>query len=128
MISFQRRGHTFFAKAYQKRLVLPNKVTVASQTDDSPAYTGNATDAASFALLPKQEFHQMRLASDAEAAAVAAAIIGKARLQAEGGSGVVPMNVGAEVYDYVNISDGAAGGLGRREHRLYSPDLFGKTR
>lgn len=97
--------HTFFAKAYQKRLVIPNKVTVESMTGDSPAYAGFATDAASFALLPKQEFHQMRLASDAQATSIAQAIIGQAQLQAEGGSGSVPMNVGAEVYDYVKITD-----------------------
>jgi hypothetical protein len=97
--------HSFWAKAYQQRLVLPNKITVESQTDDTPAYTGYATDAASFTLLPKQDFRQMRLVSDAQATSIAQAMILKEQLQAEGGSGVVPVNVGAEVYDYVKITD-----------------------
>jgi len=43
--------HSFFSKAYRQKLILPNKIVVSSQADDSPSYSGEATDAASYALL-----------------------------------------------------------------------------
>ena len=97
--------HVFFAKAYRKTLVIPNKVVVESRTDDDPSYSGNATDATSYALLPKTEFRQMRLQSNAEAEDIAEAILSKYQLNAEMGAAAVPMNVGAEVFDYVKVTD-----------------------
>ena len=97
--------HVFFAKAYRKTLVIPNKVVVESRTDDSPSYSGNATDATSYALLPKTEYRQMRLQSNAEAGNIAEAILSKYQLNAEMGAAAVPMNVGAEVFDYVKVTD-----------------------
>ncbi len=101
--------HTFFAKAYRKRLVIPNYVWIGSLPDASPSYSGYAEDTVSSALLPKREFHQMYLTSNAQATAVATARLLHYQLQAEGGAGDVPMNVGAEVYDYVKITDARQG-------------------
>ena len=102
-------NHTFFAKINRSRLVLPNKITVKSPSDHSPQYTGSATDSASFALLPKQSFELMRLASDAQATSIAEAMIQKLQVDSEKGTGFAPMNVGQEVYDYINITDSRAG-------------------
>ncbi len=96
--------HTFLAKTYTKRLVIPNYVIVKSLDDDDPQYSGSATDP-SYSLLEKREYHQMKLTSNDQATSIAQAVISKAQIQAEGGSGSVPINAGAEVLDYVKITD-----------------------
>jgi len=98
-------GHAFFSKAYRKSLVIPNYIVVQSQEDDDPQYSGHASDAESYALLPKRKFYQVRLESNAEATSIAGAILGRYQLNAEVGSAEVPMNCGAELYDYVKVTD-----------------------
>ena len=51
----------------------------------------------------------MRLASDAQATSIAEAMIQKLQVDSEKGTGFAPMNVGQEVYDYINITDSRAG-------------------
>lgn len=106
--SLGRGYHTFFAKAYQNRLVIPNYVSVRSNIDDDPQYSGEATDP-SYAKLLKKQFHRMTLDSDAQAVSIAAAMIVRAQLEADGGSGSVPLNAGAEALDYVQVVDARAG-------------------
>jgi len=123
--------HTFFSKIYRRRLVLPNRYIVknADDTEDVDVYyTGEATSAASYALLPKTEPVILRLASDAEAVLIATALIQRAELDQERGSGFAPMNVGQEVHDYVNITDTRendtrAGNIGYLT-REYEPGKF----
>jgi hypothetical protein len=97
--------HTFFNKALRNRFVNPNKEIVCSSPDHAPQYTGNATSATSFALAPKTHTTYRRLASNAEATAIAGAIIERYELDAEKGSAIVPMNCGQEVWDYILITD-----------------------
>lgn len=98
--------HTFFNKNYRKRVVIPNYESVKSREDDSPSYSGYAVDTESYALIPKKGTPlELRLASDAQATAIAEAKLERNKMDSERGSGVVPMNVGAEVYDYVNLKD-----------------------
>lgn len=98
-------GHTFFSKASRKRLVIPNRIIVKSQPEDSPQYQGEAVDSESYALLPKTAYYQGRLTSNAQATEIATAILSKHQLWSELGSASVPMNVGAEVFDYVKVTD-----------------------
>ena len=102
---FAATSHGFYSKVYRNRLVLPNKLTVKSEDDHSPAYTGNATDAASYTLLPKEDFRTMRLTSNAQATAIAEAMIQKLQVESEKGNGFASMNCGQEVHDYVKITD-----------------------
>lgn len=102
-------GHTFFSKANRTRLVIPNWVNVKSEDDDDPQYAGSASDSDSFARLPKRQYYQMFLESNAQAQAIAEAMIAKAQLWSEAGSADVPMNVGAEVYDYIKVTDSRQG-------------------
>ncbi len=95
---------TFWRDQYRKFVVIPNDVTVKSRPGDSPQYTGNATDGSS-SLLWSPLTREMTLVSDAEAAAIAAAIIETAQLEAEGGRVHAPMNLAQEVYDYVKVTD-----------------------
>jgi len=101
-------GHTFFSKAYRKRVVIPGYIVVKSQPDDVPQYSGFAKDPGYDALpakLKKQDFKQMRLeSSDPQANDIAAAILSKHQLWSEMGAADVPMNVGAEVFDYVKVA------------------------
>lgn len=101
--------HTFYLKNVRNRVVSPNKVIVQSKEGDAPSYTGNATSATSFALLPIVDVRELRLYSNAQAASIAAAIIEKAELDAEKASAVVPMNFGQEVLDYIKITDSRQG-------------------
>ncbi|MGA2669950.1 MAG: hypothetical protein ABSF21_00815 [Dehalococcoidia bacterium] len=98
-------GHTFFAKALRNRLVIPNYIKVMSRKDDTPQYSGTATDAVSYGILPKQDFYQTYLASNDQATLIAQAMLAKAQMWCEAGSADVPLNVGAEVYDYVKVTD-----------------------
>jgi len=98
-------GHTFFAKAYRQALVIPNKVTVESWTDDDPRYTGSATSSTSNSNLPIEMTKQMTLASNAQAASIAEAMIARYELWSKAGSFEAPINVGLEVMDYINVVD-----------------------
>ena len=98
-------GHTFFSKAIRKALVIPNKITVHSFPDDDDQYTGSATDATSYALLPIEAFYRAKLTSNAQAASIAAAMIAQLQRDSQRGSVSVPMNLGAEVYDYILATD-----------------------
>lgn len=106
---YSLEDHVFFSKAYRKTLVIPNKIIVQSRVDDDPQSSGEATDPTSYALLPKTEYHQMRLTDNGEAADIADAILSKYQLNAEMGAANVSMNVGAEVFDYVKVTDAREG-------------------
>ena len=100
--------HTFLAKAYRKRLVIPNRIVVKSNPEDLDQYYGEATHA-SYSILPKTAFHLAELESNEQATQLAQAMINKAALETDGGSGIVPLNLGAEIFDYVQITDSRSG-------------------
>ncbi len=101
--------HTFFEKALRNRFVNPNKEVVSSHPSHQPQYTGSSTSATSYALAPKTHTTHRRLASSAEAALIAAALIERYELGAERGSALVPMNCGQEIFDYIKVTDGRSG-------------------
>ncbi len=77
-----------------------------------PYYEGIATDPVSIAALATngfngqiKEFWQAAFENDAQAEDVAEARLAKHTLNAEMGAASVPMNVGAEVYDYIKVTD-----------------------
>jgi hypothetical protein len=97
-------GHPFLAKAYRQTLVIPNYIVVESQEDDDPQYSGYASSATSYGLLPKRAYFRTRLDSNATATAIAEALIAREELDAE--MGVVErtlINCGQEVFDYVKV-------------------------
>lgn len=100
-------GHTFFSKAYRKRVVIPGYIVVQSQPDDDPQYSGYAKDDGYDDLpaeLKKRDYKLMRLESNAQATDIAEAILSKHQLWSEMGAANVPFwNVGAEVFDYVKV-------------------------
>ena len=98
-------GHTFFGKAYRKMLVIPNYIVVKSNADDEPQYSGYASDAESYALMPKRQYKATRLQSNTEATSIAQAVLARYQLDAEIGSADVPMNCGAEIFDYIKVTD-----------------------
>ena len=100
-------GHTFFAKAHRKRLVIPNRVIVQSQPDDGDSFSGEAEDTASYEAIGFYitQWEQARVASNEQAQDIATAILSKYQLHAQAGAATVPMNVGAEVFDYVKVTD-----------------------
>ena len=68
--------------------------------------------------MPIEETRQMTLASNAQAAAIAAAYIGNYELWCSAGSFTAPINVGLEVMDYINVvdsrgDDSRTGNIGR---------------
>jgi hypothetical protein len=101
--------HTFLNKEIRNRFVDPNKWIVKSRESHITPYSGTATSATSFALEPTIKTLEGRFASDAECAAIAAAIIEQAELDAQSGSGRFTMNCGAEVWDWIKITDSRQG-------------------
>ena len=102
-------GHKFLAKTYTRRTVFPAKIQVDSRSGESPAYTGSYTDPNTSSNLVKTEFITATLASNAQAAKIAEARVQHLQLDAERGSGTVPLNVLQEVYDYVKMTDAVEG-------------------
>lgn len=101
--------HTFWNKTIRLRFINPNKVVVKSGEAHEPQYTGSSTSSTSNALAPKVRTIRRKLVSDTEANNIAAAIIETAELDAERGFATVPMNVGQELWDFVNITDSRQG-------------------
>ncbi len=97
-------SHFFWQKSYRKRMVAPNKITVESFAEQTPAYTGNAT-ADSQSILEMADFRRMTLASNQEGTDIAQAIINKLEDGSERGNLYAPMNVGQEVHDLVRVVD-----------------------
>ena len=117
-------GHTFFSKAIRNALVIPNRISVKSLRTDATEYSGAATSATSFALLPVSDYIRTSLVSDAQGVLIAAAMISRLEVAAQRGGASVPMNLGAEVFDYVIVtdsrqSDSRTGNIGyiRRSYR-----------
>ncbi len=98
-------NHEFFSKSVRNALVIPNKVTVHSYPDDDTIYSGYYTDTTSFALVPKEDFIRTKLTSSAQATAIATAMIGQAVMNSQRGSATVPINLGAEIWDFVKVTD-----------------------
>ncbi|KKL17032.1 hypothetical protein LCGC14_2489630, partial [marine sediment metagenome] len=108
----EKTRHTFYDKAYNRRLVMPSHITVESRSTDSPSYSGTAQtgDHSSRPTnLQKQKFTPMRLASNAQATNIATVLIAKLVRDAETGSAKVPLNAGQEVHDFVNFIDDREG-------------------
>jgi hypothetical protein len=108
--SLEHGKHTFYSKTYRQRLVIPNHVTVQSQAQDDPQYSGTAHDS-SYHLIPKLDFYFMKLESDTQAAQIAQAMIQRHQLESKGGSGEASLNIGTEIYDYVSVRDPKESGL-----------------
>lgn len=129
--SLAKGAHVFFRKAYRDSLVIPNRVVVQSRSDDDPFYSGSA-QISNYASLPdkvkKTDFIECPLASNAQATAIAEALIAKAEMGSKRGEAPVPLNIGAEVFDYVKITDSRqgdsrTGNLGY-VHRRFGPDKW----
>lgn len=101
--------HSFFSKAIRNTLVIPNYIVCSSNKDDYPQYSGSANDPTSYALLPKRQYMNTRLANDQQGADIAEARLSKYQLWSELGAISAPMNVGAEVFDFVQVTDSRQG-------------------
>lgn len=126
-------GHTIFSKAYRDRLVIPNYITVSSpkDADGISLYSGHASDSESYGLKPKRAYKTATLESNAEGTEIAEALLAQAMLNSEQGAATVPMNCGAEVFDYVKVTDSRqqdvrTGNIGYIT-RHYSPGKFEMT-
>ncbi len=103
-------SHTFFNKTVRLRFIEPNKEIVKTASGITPVCSGSATSATSYALDPKVGKPVTgRFTSDAQCAAIAAALIERNELDAEKGFANVPMNVGQEFWDYVKVTDSRQG-------------------
>jgi len=110
--SLEKADHKFFSKAYKNTLVIPNRVYVISYEDDDPQYLGVASTS-DYASLPdevkKIQYVQMKLESNDQADNIAEALIAKAEMGSSRGQAATPLNVGAEVFDYVKVTDSRQG-------------------
>lgn len=100
--------HPFLGKAYRKTLVIPNSISVKSRKDDDPQYSGTAKDKESINAYWGGEvikYIRTRLESNQQASRIAEAVLGKYQLNAEMGAAEALMNCGAELFDYVKVTD-----------------------
>ncbi len=109
--------HQFFSKAYRRRLVIPNYIQVDSFAQSGDGYSGYAEDTDSSDRMEVRRFRELKVTGNAQAADIAAAMLSKYQIDAEKGSGKIPMNVGAEVYDFSHMvssraSDRRQGNIG----------------
>ena len=105
-------NHNFFNKSVRKRVVIPGKVTVSTHPDHAGAsFTGSAQDddyTNNPVELQIPIYRYLRITSNAEGVSIATAILQGYQLSSEKGHGIVPMNVGQEVMDFIKITDSAA--------------------
>lgn len=125
--SLSAGAHVFFSKAYRSRIPDPAYVSVKNIIGETE-YSGYAEDTDVAAADRRRRFYREKVISTAQANAIAAAILQNAQLDAEQGSGSVPMDCGAEVYDYVNIvdsheGDDRTGNIGQLQ-RYFAPRTF----
>jgi len=94
-----------FAKVTRQRLLTPNYIVVQSDPDDDDSYSGSAeaTESSDITDMEKREHYWLFLTSNAQATSLAKAILQSYQLQAQDGSASMPLHVGLEVYDYVNV-------------------------
>jgi len=132
--SLDRGAHTFFSKAYKNSLVFPNRIVITSRPDDDPQYSGSA-QIDGYSSLPdsvkKTKYIQARLESNAQAEDIAEALIAKAEMGCSRGQAEAPLNCGAEVFDYVKVTDSRqgdtrTGNLGY-VHRRFGQDKWTMT-
>lgn len=100
-------GHPFFAKTYKNKLVVPNKFYIRNYPRYGPPYySGVATDSESYGKLPiPRILFSVYLESNEQGQARAEAELATAQMGCQAGAANVPMNVGAEVFDYVKVTD-----------------------
>ncbi len=101
--------HNFFAKAVRKRIVIPNYIVVSTPPDYETQYTGFARDTTNDGDIEIRTHYQLDAESNAECTSLATGILSHSQLDAERGSGQVPMNCLQEVFDYVKITDSWVG-------------------
>lgn len=110
--SLQKGSHTFFSKAYRETLVFPNRFVVKSLPDDSPQYQGEAK-VDGYDSLPakvkKTRFVRVKLESNAQGTSIAQALLSKAEMGSARGQAEIRINVGAENFDYVKVTDSRQG-------------------
>ena len=98
--------HIIHDKYRGKRLVIPNHITVRTPSGVTPAYAGTAIDTDSTGKYRTvQAFFEYNLASNAQAADIAAAILAKYQMNQQCTVAHVPINLGQELYDYVKMTD-----------------------
>lgn len=100
--------HDIYAKAIQKRLLIPNFVTVSSLPDSGDGFTGSAEDT-EHSDLAGMEFREFffwdGVTSNAECVSIAEAKLQNSKLRNQEGSSAVPLNVGSQVHDFVKLVD-----------------------
>ena len=101
--------HNFFAKAVRKRVVIPNYIVVSTHPDYEDQFTGFARDTTNDGDIEIRDHYLLSAESNAECTSIATGILSHYQLNAERGSGHVPMNCGQEVMDYVKITDSWVG-------------------
>ncbi len=104
-------NHAFYSDSNRRRIVIPNKITVESNPEHSPIYTGTAIDSASYALFNSWRAYRFRLPSNAMALKIATAILTNLQREAERGAADVLQNVGKEMYDLIRITDSRSGAI-----------------
>jgi len=97
-------GHNMYSSTKRKALVIPNKIVVKSYDDDD-GYTGSATSAASYALLPvSSQPIRATVSGNTQAASLAAAMITRLEVNAQKGSANVPMELFTQIWDYTYVN------------------------
>lgn len=104
-------AHVFYAKRKSNNITIPNYVIVKSPESETVGYYGEAKDQDSIDAYHEVRFHYLKhgLEDDAEAAEIAGAVLSKFQMHQKEAGATVPVNLGAELYDYVKITDAREG-------------------
>jgi len=124
-------SHVFLAKRQSNTIVIPNYIIVRSpeDADEDDTYSGYAVDQPSIDAYKEVRYYYVMhgLESDEIAEDIAGAILSKFQMHSAEAGAVVPVNVGAEIYDYVKITD-AREGTSVTGNIGYIETKYGKTK
>jgi len=107
--SLSAGSHAFLQKAGSRTLVVPNRIVVRTPEDWPGTYSGTATDAASFALMPATQYQTAAADSDTQAALIAESTLAKYCLQSPVARLTVPLAPQVQVLDYLKVTDARLG-------------------
>ena len=115
-------AHAFLQKEGRQTLLIPGRIVVRTPEDWPIAYTGEATDSESYALMPRTQYQVAAADSNAQAGLIAESMLARHRLHSPVAKLTVPLAPQVQVLDYLRVSDArmgdsVSGNVGLVRHR-----------
>lgn len=112
--TYKLEGHQFFTRSHTSKITIPNRIIMLPElatVDSAPDFVGVAVDQDSIDRIGYMDMITVDegLTSLGEANSRASAIMSRLQAESSDGIAIVPMNIGQETYDRVQVIDSRLG-------------------